>query len=176
MKIYMIRGFSGSGKDTLGSCFVSHYGFTRLAFADSLKSIVSQKYNIPEIVLHSQEGKKQICLENGKTWREILIEEAANLRNNDPDIFAKMCAKKISLLGCENIVFTDWRYPNELQIIQEEFPDAMIVKIHMIREGQKESPVNSPTEYLLEKDIPDILFYNDGKSDMLPELKKIMDN
>jgi hypothetical protein len=175
MLIIFIRGFAGSGKDTLGECFTQHHGFKRFAFADALKETVSDKYNVDIAVLHSQDGKKQVCTANGKTWREILISEAAAERNKDPDVFAEMTALAIIASGAKRVVLTDWRYPNEYTIVRKLFPDALITTVHILREDQAGvSPVIDLSEYYLKDHRPDWIVHNDGKRSLLKEAGDIL--
>lgn len=174
MIILMIKGFSGSGKDTFGQCFVQNYDFERFAFADSLKVLVSQKYAIDEHNLHSQVFKQQLCPQTGTTWRSILIEEAKIYREQDPNIFATMCASDIEASNCDRIVITDWRYPNEYNVLRSAFPYAIIVTIHIRRIGQEKSPVNDQTEYLLENVKCDFTIENNGISNLIPKADEIM--
>lgn len=173
MIILFVRGFSGAGKDTFGKCCVDHFGFQRVAFADGLKRYVSKHYDVDEEILHSQEGKQQICGLSGTTWREILLREGRTLRGTDPDIFAKEAASYIKKSGSDKIVITDWRYPNEYVVICREFPNANIITILIQRLDQVESPVNDVTEYLLKDHPIDYTLFNDGKSDLLPKVKEL---
>ena len=175
MLIVFIRGFAGAGKDTLGACFTEHFGFKRFAFADALKEMVAEKYGVDIAVLHSQEGKRGVCAANGKTWREILISEAAAEREKDPDIFAKMTAVAIGAAEARRVVLTDWRYPNEYSIIREAFPNAVITTVHMIRQDQGGvSPVIDVSEYYLKDHRPDWVVHNDGKRSLLKEAGDIL--
>lgn len=175
MRIIFIRGFAGAGKDTLGACFTEHFDCRRFAFADALKEMVAEKYGVDIVVLHSQEGKRGVCPANGKTWREILIAEAAAAREEDPGVFARATAHSISVSGAQRIVLTDWRYPNEYSIVREAFPDATITTVCVLREGQEMvSPVADISEYLLDSHIPDWVVYNDGKRSLLKEAGDIL--
>lgn len=175
MLIIFIRGFAGAGKDTLGECFTEHYGFKRFAFADALKEMVSEKYSVDISVLHSQEGKKEVCEVNGKTWREILISEAAAARDKDHDVFAKMTAQAIVASGARRIVLTDWRYPNEYTIVRKAFPDAVITTVHVLRADQDGvSPVIDVSEYLLNDYRPDWTVHNDGNRSLLKDAEDIL--
>jgi hypothetical protein len=172
MIIIFIRGFAGAGKDTLGKIFVDRFGYTRLAFADFLKVMVSQKYNVPLELLHSQQGKLEVCPETGKTWRQILIDEAAEQRAINPDIFASMCADAIHRLSIDHdkFVITDWRFPNEFSILYDRFPTAHIRTIHIRRKSQNGiSPVQHSSEYLLVNIVPDFIVNNSGTEDSLAE-------
>ena len=151
------------------------FSVKRFAFADALKEMVAEKYGVDISVLHSQEGKKLVCAANGKTWREILISEAAAAREKDPDIFAKMTAVAIAAEEVRRVVLTDWRYPNEYSIIREAFPNAVITTVHMIRQDQGGvSPVMDVSEYYLKDHRPDWVVHNDGKRSLLKEAGDIL--
>ena len=163
MIILLIRGFSNAGKDTLGKCFTENFGFTRYAFADSLKQIVSVKYGVSMNILHCQNGKREICSETGESWREILLREGRECREKDPKIFGKILAQSILQDMCTMAVITDWRFPNEYDVIKEQFPDATIKTILIHREGLSTcSPVSDKSEYLLIDHATDITVCNNG--------------
>ena len=152
MSIILIRGYSQSGKDFVGKILCKKYGYQRFAFADSLKRLVCNKYNIQMEQLHSQHGKMQICEEDEqkRTYRQILIDEALLARNNDDNCFAKDCCEEIQTYDAKLIVITDWRYPNELDVIKDYFPDYHILTVHLVRTSQTMSPVQDQSEYQLE--------------------------
>ena len=175
MLILFIHGFSGAGKDTLGKCFTDHFGFKRVAFADALKMHVSTTHNVSLEILHSQDGKRQICPHTGTTWRDILISEASLCRAVDPDIFAKISCAAIA--DNDNIVITDWRYPNEYDVVRTTFPDATIYTVLIKREhGSGCSPVYHDSEYLLINHKPNFIILNDGKRNLLQGAEHILSN
>ena len=47
MKIIAISGWKRSGKDTLAEYLIKEHNFMRIAFADPLKDMVAQEYDIP---------------------------------------------------------------------------------------------------------------------------------
>jgi len=47
MKVVMISGWKGSGKDTAAEFLIKEHGFIRIAFADPLKDLVSEEWDIP---------------------------------------------------------------------------------------------------------------------------------
>ena len=61
-KIILLSGWKGSGKDTVANLLVSNYGFKRIAFADSLKDMVSELYNIPRSHFDHRELKDKPIL------------------------------------------------------------------------------------------------------------------
>ena len=175
MSIILLRGFSNSGKDFIGEILCNQYNYTRYAFADSLKNMVSKKFNCPIEILHSQEGKKQICETDslGRTYRQILIDEALRLRNVDSDIFAQYCCKEIKH---DKVVITDWRYPNEIQILTDSFPGYIITPVHIQREGQTTSPVDDISEHQLNSRSSDYQLCNRLDSTIFDEIKILIDH
>ena len=162
MLIILLRGYSHSGKDFVGQVLCEKYGFKRYAFADSLKCIVSRKYNCSLDTLHSQEGKLQICKTDPqkRTYRQILLDEALRLKTDNPDIFAEDCSLEIAESGSRRIVITDWRFPNEREVIKKYFPNAKILTIRVLRIGQNKSPVDDESEYLLKNWRDDAVILN----------------
>jgi hypothetical protein len=166
MSIIILRGFSHSGKDFIGQILCDKYGYKRFAFADSLKKIVANEFGCPLEQLHTQEGKLEICEKDllKRTYRQILIDEALRLRNIDSGIFAKYCCKEISESHIDSlpdkIVITDWRYPNELEIVNSIFCEYVVTPVHVIREGQLESPVKDISEYHLDDRKSDYKLHN----------------
>jgi hypothetical protein len=47
MKVIALSGWKQSGKDTLANYLIENHGFIRYAFADTLKNMVAETYNIP---------------------------------------------------------------------------------------------------------------------------------
>lgn len=61
MKILAISGFKRSGKDTVANYLVNN-GYTRAAFADVLKDMVSAEYNVPRSHCDDPEFKEKPIL------------------------------------------------------------------------------------------------------------------
>jgi dephospho-CoA kinase len=151
MSIILIRGYSQSGKDFVGKILCKKYGYQRFAFADPLKQLVVNKYQVSMQQLHSQQGKMEVCREDEqqRTYRQILIDEALLARSIDDNCFAKDCCKEIKKYDTKRVVITDWRYPNELEVLKEYFPDYEITPVHLVRISQSNSPVVDRSEYQL---------------------------
>lgn len=177
MSIILLRGFSHSGKDFVGNILCRKYGYKRFAFADSLKSMVANSIGCPVEQLHSQEGKLQICETDvmKRTYRQILIDEAFRLRSIDAGIFAKQCCKEIECIGADNIVITDWRYDNELEIMTKTFPRMKVIPVHIIRSGQNESPVKDISEYQLQHRTNDYVIHNNMNETIYEEIQTLID-
>jgi len=63
MKVVAISGWKRSGKDTAANYLVDEYGFTRVAFADVLKDMVAEEYNIPRNSCDAPELKEAALLQ-----------------------------------------------------------------------------------------------------------------
>ncbi len=176
MSIILLRGFSHSGKDFIGNILCENYGYKRYAFADSLKKIVAKEFSCPLEILHSQEGKLQICENDSlkRSYRQILIDEALRLRNIDAGVFAKHCCTEIYGFNPEDIpekiVITDWRYPNEIEILTKTFPNYLITPVHIQQIGQIESPVKDISEYQLSNRINDYTLLNNMDDSIYKEI------
>ncbi len=182
MSIILLRGFSHSGKDFIGQILCTDYGYKRFAFADSLKKMVQLDFKCTWEQLHTQEGKLQICENDSlkRTYRQILIDEALRLRNIDAGVFAKHCCTEIYGMNPEEapdkIVITDWRYPNEITILEQAFPGYKITPVHIIREGQTNSPVDDISEHQLDDRCSDYQLINRMNNTILDEIKKLIDS
>ena len=113
--IILISGRSGSGKDLSSSLMK---GWKRYAFADHLKDLVSIKYNINRKLCDTQEGKKSIVF-GKKSLRSLLIEDGLEYKKDNSNFFIKFLAEKINMENHEKIVVTDFRSPNECNILKE---------------------------------------------------------
>lgn len=158
MIIYLLSGWSGSGKDTAGIIFQKKYGCIRMAFADVLKRMVAAEFNFPVEWTHTEAGKQLVIPVAGKSVRELLIQRGQEIRKEkgDPGFFARIVATEIQNLifsgsTPEGIVITDWRLPVEYEVLRSilHFP---IVKIRIHKWGQITSPVkDSETEMQLDE-------------------------
>lgn len=156
--IILVSGFSKSGKDTFSDFLVKH-NYTKYAFADELKSYISEKYNIDYKLTLTQEGKntKFNILNENVSIRDILIFEADNFRKINPDYYAIKVSEKIKMFDkikdyrgelTSGIVISDFRYLNEYNFIKNEFKNFKIITVRINRHDT--SPVNSETEHYLD--------------------------
>lgn len=147
MKIVLVTGWVGSGKDTFANVLVKHKGYRRFAFADPIKEQIAAEHNVPLELLHTQSGKQTVV--NGKTLRQHCIDLGESKRREDSEHWGKQIAKQIKESRCEKVVISDWRLLPELFAIQKAFPDAFLVPIRMNRAAQYISSVPDLTEYSL---------------------------
>jgi hypothetical protein len=176
MSIILLRGFSHSGKDFVGDILCNNHGYKQFAFADSLKKIVSTKVGCLLEQLHSQEGKLQICEKDlhKRTYRQILIDEALHLRSIDSNIFVNHLCKTIKSDN-DRIVITDWRYPNEIEVIRDTFPNYLIIPVHIINKGQLNSPVIDISEHQLDYRTTDYTIMNNMNNTIYKEITMLIE-
>jgi hypothetical protein len=169
MKVILLSGWSGSGKDTTGILLERIANCSLLAFADVLKEMVAKEYGFPLFWAYSQQGKLR-RVSSGKTIRDLLVQRGQEIRGQQGSgYFAKIVAEKIKSLvevkePCSNIVITDWRLPIELETLKEEL-DIPILKVRVQRLDQTKSPVaDRETESQLDNWNFDCVLYNTGVS------------
>lgn len=147
MKLIWLSGFAGSGKDTLASILVKKHDYYRVAFADYLKDYVSDLYGFERSLCDTVEGKKTIIC-NDKTVRDLLIEESAEAKKLNEDVFAEQVIENIFRMKQEKVVISDWRYPHEYHYIKGMLEDAEHITIRITRPGLPSLPI--PSEHALD--------------------------
>jgi hypothetical protein len=144
----MILGINGkamAGKDTFGKMLAESLHaqtgnvYTLMAFAKSLKEkvqkdfdlswdqlwgeqkeVVDKRYMKPREVEWNDNGTiKEERLEPYWTSREILQEYGTFFRSIDSDFWVKELFKTIDDKEYENVIITDVRFPNEMEIVSE---------------------------------------------------------
>lgn len=124
-------GKSGVGKDTIADILVEHFNFTKLAFAKTLKDVVS-------LIFHWDRSLLEGSSEYSRIWRETIDEwwaERLNIPHLTPrwvlqhigtetfrqhfhnDIWIASFERQLSIAG--HCVITDIRFPNELDLIKK---------------------------------------------------------
>lgn len=130
MKI-CICGYEGSGKDTVAAMIVNQYQFTQHAFADNLKKALCAVFGWEEHLLQGATPESRVWREQvdtywekelnrpGLTPRKVMQWVGTDvLRNHfDDGIWVKSLKKKLLSLQNNNIVISDGRFPNEIDMI-----------------------------------------------------------
>ncbi|ACV62731.1 hypothetical protein Dtox_1885 [Desulfofarcimen acetoxidans DSM 771] len=102
MKI-ALTGRMRSGKDLVGDYLVTRYCFTRYALGDGVRLVCRLLY--PEAVA---EGKP----------RQLYQAVGQGLRSIDPNVWIKYVSRNIAQDGLEDIVITDVRQQNEVDMLR----------------------------------------------------------
>ena len=152
--IFLLSGWSGSGKDVVAWLLIQEMQFERLAFADGLKSDVSKKSGIPLHYFHDRELKDT----GSPSPRQLLLSEARAQRANDPDIY---CRRVADTIHNKCYVITDWRYRREYDYFASKFDGrCRLIRGRIIRPGI--FPSDDPSEHDLNHESFDIVLHNNG--------------
>ncbi len=178
MIVFLLSGWSGSGKDAVGQ-ILSSYGVRRKAFADPLKRQVAQELQIPLQWTHTPDGKRSIV--QGKSVRDHLIQRGQEIRKErqDPGYFAwQICLDILDdelqqLQGKyadpQRYVITDWRLPEELETLGRLGLEVELVKVRINRPGMPITVDDSYTEHQLDNYPFDAVIENSGTWSQLHE-------
>jgi len=176
MGLIVISGYKGSGKDTAADYLIDSHGYTRLSFADTLKEMVSEQYEVPLNYFHDQK-LKEVALEqypvvstdgftdnihdmlaaefDSDCWtpRALCILEGSIKRSVKSSYWVQVVLNAIEALGANaNVVIPDLRYRSEIDQILEAFPEAKITRV----DRGLELDTNDPSE----RDLDDYPFSN----------------
>ena len=179
MNILLVCGYRRTGKDTLYQTLIgeSDYkwniyqhkdrkidepfplsSYTRVSFADPLKSEASEVYGIPEYVPDSDKDLKQFihyCTGELVSARDIYIEWGKYRRFQDPNYWCKQALKSISNENSSSIVITDWRFINEGEFFLQNYENVLTIRIY--RSDVLEPDINIESEHQLDTRATDLL-------------------
>ncbi len=121
-QIVSLLGLAGSGKDTVGQMFINK-GFTRIAFADTLKKEYAELHGIAVEDLHKQGPIKEL-------HRPSIIAYAEAKRKEDPlywiaKAFAPYLDSDGNLKPDLKLVITDMRRISEIQWVFDRKTDLI---------------------------------------------------
>jgi hypothetical protein len=129
-----ICGLQSSGKDTIGDYLIQHYGFKKISFAEVLKDIISILFSWDRNKLNGNTIENRLWREEIDIWwsKELNIPDfspryAMQFIGTDlfrkhfkNDIWVIILKKKLLEYSKKmNIVITDCRFPNEINMIKE---------------------------------------------------------
>ena len=133
--ILTICGFKGSGKDTIGDYLIQHHGFKRFHFGSAVKDVCSIIFGWSRHLLEGDSIESRKFRETEDKWwsdklgfkltPRIAFQKIGTdvFRNNfHQDIWTLIIEKKIrefqKIHKTSNIVITDCRFKNELQMLR----------------------------------------------------------
>ena len=176
-------GLKGSGKDTLGKILVEKYNFQKFSFADTLKDITSIIFNWDRKSLEGDTNKSREFRETKDDWwsqqldkditpRKMLQFIGTDLFRNyfHQDIWVKIIERKLIDNKNKNIVITDCRFMNEVEIIKKL--RGSIIKINRnITNNDNHSSENQLTN--LKPDY--VIDNNKDIANLYSQIKKIIE-
>lgn len=158
MRIILISGTAGSGKDTVGGILRDAYegdGFKVLIthFADLVKYVCANFYGWNSVKdIHGRSILQKVGTDIVRKWKE--------------DYWVDFLIDMLSLFGhmYDYVIIPDARFPNEVSKIKEKWPDTIHLRIerhnfqsHLTEEQQRHS-----SETALGSVMPDVWIKNDG--------------
>ena len=174
VKIIMLNGFHGSGKDTAGQLIMEHHkNYKRYAFADIVKDIAAKRYGFSrELADMPSEKDKTREEHNGLSIRDmgraIWMEIYATNKTMVTEIVAENMLKELEENPAVNFVITDFRYDHDYHKLVEIFGREAITTIKIIRDCVKlPDKIKEPEEYALENFVFDNIISNNGTYDEL---------
>lgn len=124
-----LHGAYGVGKSTVASC-----GEETISFAAPLKDAATILYDVPRQWFDDRDRKDSTdCFPWEKTPRQILIELATSIRNNNPDHFIKLARVKVKQDKLQ--VIDDLRFRNEFEAVKALGGEVW----HITREGVEDT-------------------------------------
>jgi hypothetical protein len=91
-QIVGLMGVKGAGKDTCASYLVSHFGFTRLSFAEGVYQETAAAFGVPVELLGRRETKEtplaQLCLQRCSDPAFVRAALQSGVRNDDTSMHA----------------------------------------------------------------------------------------
>lgn len=171
MELVGIIGKKGSGKTECANVLIQNYGFQKVSFADKLKQVVSDLFDIPINCLYDPNLKETYDHRWGKTYREIMqlfgTEVGRCIYN---DIWIYHTEKRILQNSDDKIVIDDVRFKNEANLIKRQ--NGLLLKIIRPSVSQEQSLHASEVEQdEIKEDI--LLVNNSTKEDLYKNLDEI---
>ena len=151
--IWLLRGYAGSGKDTVANIMMNLLGHQQTcigAFASAVKDEVAAMYEFDRATLDDPVQKnRHVKLANGRiaTIRDLIIDHAEGEKQitGDPAVWAYRVFPKE---GIQHWILSDWRFKEEYQALRVRFPKARFHTVHIQRPSVE--PLASYTEHELD--------------------------
>lgn len=160
-EIIGIAGIAGAGKDTIGFILEKNYGFSPIAFADTVRQIAAIVASMP-LRDYKKLPKEKVIQSLGITRRHLEQSLGTDwARDNvDTDIWLNKCKLILRCLksaGAQRVVITDVQFENEAAFVREygnlihieggfDAADAAATRQHKSEDGIKSFP-NEVTIY-----------------------------
>lgn len=173
-----LSGYAQTGKDTIANYLIENYGFTRVAFADPIREAI---YRLnPKITIADMKGVPLATAVDGLGWESVKVdsEDARWLLQRmgtevgremfGDDFWVNQGMKKA--LQHDRVVFTDVRYPNELEAILEASGTVWRVIKNSVGAVNRHASETALDDY----DFEYMIFNNDTKESLYESVDSFM--
>lgn len=189
MKVHLVSGYKGSGKDTFYT-FLKEQNFfdgkvfyiygnphnpdikdyytllhsiknpARVALSDPVKQETNSLLKIR--LLHpklAELAKEHLLLfdqhrQDYRTLRSYYVEYATQMRRRDQDYWCKKLHSELRYIDTEDIVITDWRFPNEKKYFEKHFS---CLTYRVFRSEAIDRDLGDESEHSLDTEVADYL-------------------
>jgi len=157
LAIIGIIGKKGTGKSECSKVLIDKYKFRKISFADKLKEIVSELWDIPIQHLYDPSMKETFDPRWGKTYREIMQLFGTEVcRNIAWNTWIYHVEKQFKTT--ENFIIDDVRFKNEADLIKKY--NGILIKV--VRPLPESKDSNHLSESEQDEIKPDIVIMNDS--------------
>ena len=136
-RIVALAGHIGSGKDTLATVLeqvlkaepeLAQLAIHRMAFADPIKDIICEQFNISRSFLETTKRTKDPPQGFERPIRELL-QHVGDFRTFKADVWVDALLRKLPSDGL--VIITDVRYPNELEALKKRGAYVVLLSRHL---------------------------------------------
>lgn len=158
-RVVGFTGYAGCGKDTAADV-LEMFGYKRLAFADSLRRVVNELYDIPFESMTDRKLKEQpLTTPPYKSPREILQYMGTEaVRSFYAETWVDKVRRTIENNPDQRYVITDWRFPNEGEMLK----DICGLRARINRKGLVRTHAHSSEAYIETMEV-DLEIENNGQ-------------
>lgn len=152
-------GYAGCGKDTAADV-LNMFGYQRLAFADCLRDVVHEMFDIPyEWMLDRKLKETPMDIPPYKSPREILQYVGTEaMRAFYPEIWVSKVKRTIKANPGTKYVITDLRFPNEIEMFFELRDEGIsTVTARINRAGVEQKFAHSSESYITNLKVDEVL-------------------
>lgn len=131
-----IIGQKGTGKDTVADYIVKSNDFKKISYAEPLKKICKELFDLTDEQLNDQHEKEKIDPRWGMSPRTILQSIGTDLfrKHYDENFWVNILIQKIKNKN-DNFIISDIRHQNELDILCSNFKFENILILRLFRKN-----------------------------------------
>jgi dephospho-CoA kinase len=157
LAIIGIIGRKGTGKSECSKVLIDKYKFTKISFADKMKQIISDLWDIPIQHLYDPSMKETFDPRWGKTYREIMQLFGTEVcRNIAWNTWVYHVEKQFKT--AENFIIDDVRFKNEAALIKK-YGGILITVVRPLPRSRDAKHLSESEQDEIQ---PDIVIMNDG--------------